>query len=581
MQGDRPENTLNHLEDYARFKRLKPDFLLSLGLTQDERGLLIPYRDAQGEVTAIRCRHPEGAATRFSWLPQARLLPYGLWMALNQQARGLILCEGESDAHTLWQLDLPALGIPGAASFQTAWAPLMRDRPLWLHQENDQGGQTFIARTVELLRKGGFRGPLYRFAASDIEPDCKDISALYLKLDGPAAVQKLREQMAARQPVQEPAAANPPAAPLPPAFRAYEARTLYGATLPRPMMVLDRTLTAGLSLLAGAPKKGKSWLALALAMAVAEGERMLNRATRKGEVLYLDLESRQYRVQERLSQLRPGEPPAGLFITHQAPRLGDGLMEALDSWVKAHPQTALIIIDTLARIKCPGQGGENAYEADTRLMGALQRFALDHGLCMLLIHHLRKTVSSGRESDVYERVSGSTGLTGVCDCVLVLDGKRQEQEAQLYVDGRDIPPAQLALHFDQGRWTLSSEDGAAYQRGLAYESSPLPRALRTLMEGRAKWEGTASELAEALGRLDDRMRELDARSIGGRLDQLSEELIRREGLQLTRIKLRGIKKLRITRTGAPGADAPADDPADGEADTLPLRAEVSPAQLSL
>lgn len=312
-------------------------------------------------------------------------------------------------------------------------------------------------------------------------------------------------------------------------------------------MVLDNVLTAGLALLAGAPKKGKSWLALALGMAVAEGQPLFGRATRPGHVLYLDLESRQYRVQERLSVLRKGPPPQGLFIAHRAPRLGEGLLEELDGWMKQHPQTVLIIVDTLARVKGAGAGGENAYEADTRIWGTLQQFALDRGVCVLLVHHLRKSVG-GREGDVYERVSGSTGLTGVCDCVLVLDGKRQKPEAMLYVDGRDIPPAQLALGFEEGRWQLLSEDGRAWQQNAAYDQSPLASALRHLMAAQDQWEGTASDLTRRLRETSDGAVDIHPRAMFDQLDKIAGLLHERDGVRVRRVRVGNDRVIRLERT---------------------------------
>lgn len=542
------------LAEYGREKGFAVDWLRELGLTEDARGVRIPYLDEQGQVAALRWRLREDAPARFLWAPGTQPVPYGLWLPLNRDAKGLMLVEGESDAHTLWKMGLPGLGIPGAATFRPAWAAALRDRPLWLHVENDRGGQTFVTRTVQLLREVGHRGPIYRFACADLHSDCKDINDLYLKLGGQQAAAAIRQALMLRIPVEQaPPAPSAPAVVQPQALDAYQAKALWGAVLPRPLMVLDNTLTAGLALLAGAPKKGKSWLALALGLAVAEGKPLLGRSTRRGEVLYLDLESRQYRVQERLATLHDGPPPEGLYITHRAPRLGDGLVASLAAWVSAHPQTALIIVDTLARIKCPGAGGENAYEADTRIMGALQRFALDHGLCVLLIHHLRKSVGGVKEQDVYERVSGSTGLTGVCDCVLVLDGKRQTPEAQLYVDGRDIPPAQVALGFEQGRWSVLSEDGAAWQSGTAYEASPLPKALKQLMTGRDKWEGTASQLVEALGEVSEGGVDLRPDELSGQLNKLKDPIAKREGIAIQRATLKGRRLIRLSVTRADSA----------------------------
>ena len=117
------------LLEYGREKGLAADWLRELGITEDDRGVCIPYRDEQGAQMALRWRLRADAPTRFLWEPGAQPLPYGLWLPLNRQAGGLILVEGESDTHSLWRLDLPGLGIPGAATFRPEWAQTLRDGP--------------------------------------------------------------------------------------------------------------------------------------------------------------------------------------------------------------------------------------------------------------------------------------------------------------------------------------------------------------------------------------------------------------------------------------------------------------------
>lgn len=628
------------LTAYSHEKHLPLHFLHGLGLGEDRRAVQIPYYDARGQLQALRLRHPPESDSRFSWQPGARPLPYGLWLALNRQARALVLVEGESDAHTLWLLGFPALGIPGACAFKAEWAALLHNRPLYLHQENDAGGAAFVRHTLQALRRGGHTGPVYSFAASRADARCKDISDLWINnaplapevigalikgaapcdpqtggacrltagqmsgdeqrsgheeeavqgipcdvrqadgqpgacCDGNArhvvgegtqqgapydrkardsqAIPGLSAQPAAYENAQPAPAGDVPAASGTAAgqqeadpFQAYAASSLWGRQLTAPPMIWQGRLTAGLCLLAGAPKKGKSWMALALAVAVAQGSPFLGRATHRGEVLYLDLESRAHRVQERLHTLLQGPAPEGLFIAHQAQRMEEGLLPALHRWHGQHPEARLIIVDTLARVKCPGRAGENVYEADTRLLGNLQRFALDRGLCVLLVHHLRKSAGF-RERDVYERVSGSTGITGACDCVLVLDGVRQQAEARLLLDGRDIPPAELALHFEGGRWTLLSEDAESWQAQRAYLESPLPGALRALMQGRDRWEGTATQLLQALRKEKPGMEQTDARQLSIDLRTMAPHILEEQGIEATLVKTNGRRIIRLQR----------------------------------
>ena len=66
---------------------------------------------------------------------------------------------------------------------------------------------------------------------------------------------------------------------------------------------VDGLLTQGLYILAGAPKVGKSWLALDICLSVAKGEDVLKHQTHIGTALYLCLEDSYHRIQNRLYEL--------------------------------------------------------------------------------------------------------------------------------------------------------------------------------------------------------------------------------------------------------------------------------------
>ena len=290
--------------------------------------------------------------------------------------------------------------------------------------------------------------------------------------------------------------------PIPPPGRAvrrlitYSASELYGKALEMPPVIVEGPHPAGLTVLAGAPKRGKSWLTLQMAVSVAAGQPFLGMATEGGDVLYLDLESRQYRVQSRLNALLPGRAPERLRIAHEADGLDGGLLLQLGSWCAEAAKPALIIIDTLGRVKGAGRRGENAYEGDTRIFGGLQTFAMRHGLGIVAVHHTRKSIPG---SDYFERVSGSMGLTGVCDEVIVLGGNRTEPDnVILNASGRDFDPVELVLGFDRGVWSLKSADSGAYQKERAYADNPAVRGIIRLAEKQKHWEGSATELLAEL-----------------------------------------------------------------------------------
>jgi len=74
----------------------------------------------------------------------------------------------------------------------------------------------------------------------------------------------------------------------------------------------------------------------------------------------------------------------------------------------------------------------------------------------VVVHHTRKTKD---DSDPFKDVSGSSGLVGAADAVLVLERGRNTQDVQVHVTGRDVEETIWPLTFDAscGRWTVSGD----------------------------------------------------------------------------------------------------------------------------
>lgn len=290
-----------------------------------------------------------------------------------------------------------------------------------------------------------------------------------------------------------------PTYPLPPEpkkLEFYSAAALYGAVLERPPIIIDNLVPAGLTVLAGAPKRGKSWMALKMALCISSGEPFLGMPTRKGAVLYLDLESKNYRVQDRLNKLIVGPAPRELYFAHKSERLDGGLMEQLKSWIACVEGPAMIIIDTLGRVKSGARRGENAYESDTRIFGELQTFALENKLSVVVVHHLKK--DTGANDDYFERISGSMGLTGACDAVMVLAGKRGEETSTLRTSSRDFEAQDFVVRFNGGAWELVSCNSESYAEEQAYVKSPVVRGVIALLNKVGQFQGSASEVIMAI-----------------------------------------------------------------------------------
>ncbi len=263
--------------------------------------------------------------------------------------------------------------------------------------------------------------------------------------------------------------------------------------------VVQPYLPEGLAILAGRPKIGKSWLALGIAIAVAQGGIALGSVrVQAGDVLALCLEDNERRLQRRLKALLQGSPcPDRLDLVTQWRRLHEGGLDDLRLWRDHHQEARLIVIDTLAKVRTPRGRDRDLYESDYERMIGLKALADEYGVAILVSHHLRKATAD----DPVDEVSGSTGLTGAVDTVLILKRDRAQADAVLFATGRDIDETETALHFDKatGLWTAlgNAED---YRR--SQERNEIIKLLA------ANDPMTPKDVAEALGKNNSTVRAL-------------------------------------------------------------------------
>ena len=131
--------------------------------------------------------------------------------------------------------------------------------------------------------------------------------------------------------------------------------------------VVPGFIAEGLTLFAGKPKIGKSWLLLHVAWAVASGDYTLGGIScEAGDVLYASLEDNKRRLQSRLTKLfgSATDWPFNLQFTCDMPRLADGGLKFIEDWIASVDRPRLIIIDTLAMVRAPNRKDQNSYDAD-------------------------------------------------------------------------------------------------------------------------------------------------------------------------------------------------------------------------
>lgn len=237
----------------------------------------------------------------------------------------------------------------------------------------------------------------------------------------------------------------------------YSAADLQSMRFAEPKWAVESLIPDGLTLLAGKPKTGKSWLALGIAVAIAMGDPALGGfPVQQGSVLYAALEDKPQRLQKRMELLLGAERwPEALRFKHEWNRLDDGGLDDLTAELDRWPDLRLVIFDTLAKIRPTTDRSRRLYDADYQALGPLQSLAADRGLAILINHHQRKLDAT----DWVDSISGTSGLTGVVDTVLGLFRERGRADAELRGTGRDIDEFEIALSFDGGRgtWTHLGE----------------------------------------------------------------------------------------------------------------------------
>ena len=267
---------------------------------------------------------------------------------------------------------------------------------------------------------------------------------------------------------------------------------LYEMTFAPRTPVIEGLLYSGTYLFAGSPKIGKSFLMAQIGYHVAMGIPLWDYPVRRGDVLYLALEDDYSRLQSRLNQMFGVETVDRLHLAIQSRTLGDGLVEQMEGFIKKHPDTRLIIVDTFQKVREVGNESYS-YSMDYQNIAALKGVSDAHNLAIVIVHHTRKMEAN----DQIDMVSGTTALVGAADGTLLLKKKqRTDTEAKLLIVGRDQEDQELTLEFNRERciWMLACAEKEPLQKPI----EPIVRKIAEFMKGQTQWSGTASELLELL-----------------------------------------------------------------------------------
>ena len=467
-------------------------------------GLLVPVRDTEGRIVALKARADDaGDGPKYTYVSSKKyggpgpgaLVHVPLSDGADEKTARLTEGELKADVATA-RTGVLTVSIPGVSSWRPA-LPVLRALgrgAVRLAFDADARRNENVAQALSdafhALEEQGFEVALETWPIEN----GKGIDDLLQAGHKPNVVAGDAARVAVAEILMEAkGSSRVPKSPV-------TAEELLSMAFPEPRWTVPGILPEGATILAGKPKMGKSWLALGIAGAVASGGVALGKGrVEQGSVLYLALEDNLRRLQSRLKKhLRGGAPSRNLELVTEWPRLDDGGLEALEAWLTSHPDARLIIIDTLEKVRGK-RAGKNPYGEDYEAVKPLLSLAARHNVAVLIVHHLRK---QGAE-DPLDEVSGSTGLTGGVDGVLVLKRERGRADAYLHVTGRDIEDDQeLALQWakDTATWTIAGE---AEEYRMSRERQEIIDCLRSAGEPMGP-----KEVSEALGKPHNNIKQL-------------------------------------------------------------------------
>ena len=258
--------------------------------------------------------------------------------------------------------------------------------------------------------------------------------------------------------------------------------------------VIEGLLYQGTYLFVGSPKIGKSFFMAQLAYHVSTGTLLWDYPVKKGTVLYLALEDDYRRLQERMYRMFGTDSTENLYFSVSSKPLGNGLTDQLSGFIREHPDTTLVIIDTLQKIR-EVDSDSYSYAKDYEIINKLKQFSDSWGICLLLVHHTRKQKSS----DNFDMISGTNGLLGCADGAFMLYKEtRTSNKATLEISGRDQQDQKIHLIRDEEKlcWNFEKAETELWKE----PPEPLLECIANLVtEENPTWQGTATELIEKLG----------------------------------------------------------------------------------
>ena len=442
---------------------------LSIQTTNGTRYRFLDYRDGDTYT------NEKGFTSCWYKLPEA------IKMA-RATKQPLVYCNGEASTVVAQHFGIPAITLAGGGERAPTASLLAELSRVWaggivVALDCDKAGRAATAKAVKAMQDAKLS--VY---AVDMQlgngGDLADWAKLY-QADAMVMLEALKpEQFAITNEL---------------AYELITADELEGKQFAALTWIVEDILPEGCFVFAGKPKARKSWAGTHIARAVARGDLVFGKyKTEPGTVLYLDLESNQRRMQQRLRQMEidnQGQPKNLIIATNWG--RGAEAVEALEAFLLKYTDTVLVVVDILENIRAPREKYANPYSEDYDAVKPLTMLAEKYHCAILVIHHTRKSKSD----DAFDEISGTTGLAGGVSGMFILSRiPGDENQSELIVRGRDIES-------DDKRLLTWNSIGAHHEVIGDPESFLLTKERAAVLEYLA--DGThwrAQDIAEAIGR---------------------------------------------------------------------------------
>lgn len=426
----------------------KPAIVATYDYTNETGKLL--FQTVRFEPKDFRQRHPDGKGGWFWNLKDVRLVPYRLPQLIKESS--VFIVEGEKDADNLWKIGIPGTCNPmGAGKWREEWSKLFEGKEIFILPDLDEPGQKHAFDVGKKLHGHALRIKIIELPKKDNVKDISDwLNHGGTKSDLLKLVKETKEWKPASSSLQIQSKNI---------LKTTSAHDLMTMEFPEPRWAVPNLISEGYVILAGRPKRGKSWFALGLALAIASGGHALGKIkVEQGDVLYLALEDNMRRLQTRIKTISDENKPIPqkLHLVTDIKPFREGGAESIKEWLKVYPNTRLLIIDTISHPKVtpPKTRSGDAYQEDYRFGSWLQKLAHEYMICILGLMHTKKSEAEY----AVDKILGSTGITAPADEIMVIDSaSKGKASAVLHITGRDVTNQELALHFENGLWTILGE----------------------------------------------------------------------------------------------------------------------------